>query len=150
MRFIITESQNNNIREKLINAVKSNGWSNTAKLVGGDFALMKIFDIKTPEDFLHFYDGMTMYKDKNYSYNTFLGFSKNQIMIQYNDQDWFQLQVEVDNQIWAVLKRSFGFQYIEIQAMIKEWLKESYNLGDYKPSPIGLQRVPTIYDLYQV
>ena len=58
MKYVITESQDNKMVEKLTNSIKSDGWVNTAKLVGGDENLTKVLGITSPMDFLHLFDDM--------------------------------------------------------------------------------------------
>ena len=61
MKIIITEEQYKLIKEEtlkqtLIDQINVYGWEDTSNLVGGSDHMVKILDIKTPEDYLNLYD----------------------------------------------------------------------------------------------
>jgi hypothetical protein len=82
MKYIITESQDNKMVEKLTNSIKSDGWSRTSKLVGGNENLIKLLGITSPMDFLHLFDDMDVVQSNEYPRLTLFRYNKgNNLMV---------------------------------------------------------------------
>ena len=126
MKYIITESQDNKMVERLTNGVKYNGWNETAKLVGGYENLIKVLGINSPMDFLHLFDGLDVVQSKVEKNWTLFRYKPNQNLMIYNrkNDDVYINYYE----IWSVLTNKFELNYSEIQQLTKEWLAEVYNL----------------------
>ena len=133
MKYIITEQQDNKMVEKLTNSVKSDGWDNTAKLVGGNGNLIKLLGITSPMDFLHLYDDLNVVQSEEDPELTLFRYYKknNLIVLSIKNHTIF-----FNKKIWSILEFVFGLKYSEVQELIKEWLNEVYNLSGVTPAPI--------------
>ena len=131
MNYLITESQDNKLVDKLTNSIKSDGWEKTTKLVGGDENLIKILGITSPMEFLHLYDDMEVVDSKEDSkWSLFRYKPKHNFMILNKKNSVIYPNY---SQIWSILENVFGLEYSEIKKLIKEWLDEAYNLRDVTP-----------------
>ena len=126
MKYIITESQDNKMVDKLTNSIKSDGWNNTAKLVGGNENLIKLLGITSPMEFLHLYDNLNVSKNKEEPDWTLFNNNMGDNLMIYNKKNKI---VYIDNnEIWLILRKVFGITSPEIQELTKEWLKKVYKL----------------------
>jgi len=126
MKYIITESQDNKMVEKLTNSIKSDGWSRTSKLVGGDENLVKLLGITYPMEFLHLFDNLNVFKNKEEPDWTLFNNNMGDNLMIYNKKNKI---VYIDNnEIWLILRKVFGITSPEIQELTKEWLKKVYKL----------------------
>jgi hypothetical protein len=126
MKYLITESQDNKVVNKLTNSIKSDGWVKTAKFVGGDENLIKILGITSPMEFLHLYDDLNIFKNKEEPDWTLFNNNMGDNLMIYNKKN---KMVYIDNnEIWLILRRVFGITSPEIQELTKEWLKKVYKL----------------------
>lgn len=126
MKYLITEQQNNKLVNELTNRIKSNGWDNVAKLVGGDKNLIKLLGITSPMEFLHLYDDLNIVDSKEYP---------NWSLFRYNKGHNLMVLDKKNNNVYIsyfdillILEDVFGLQYSEIQKLTKVWLDEVYNL----------------------
>lgn len=141
MKYIISEQQNNKLVDKLTNNIKSDGWNNTAKLVGGDENLIKLLGITSPMEFLHLFDDMDVVQSEQNPELTLFRYNKGNNLMVYNKKNE---AVYVNyRDIWSILKEIFGLKYSEIQEVVKEWLDEVYNLRGVTPS----QRLSNILNM---
>jgi hypothetical protein len=126
MKYIITESQDNKMVEKLTNSIKSDGWSRTSKLVGGDENLIKLLGITSPMEFLHLFDNLNVSKNKEEPDWTLFNNNMGDNLMIYNKKNKI---VYIDkNEIWLILRKIFGITSPEIQELTKEWLIKVYKL----------------------
>ena len=131
MKYIITESQDNKMVERLTNGVKYNGWNETAKLVGGYENLIKVLGINSPMDFLHLFDDMDVVQSEKSRNVTLFRYNKENNLMYLNKKN--RVITVNDDEIWSILEIVFELKYSEIQELIKEWLDEVYNLSGITP-----------------
>ena len=131
MKYIITESQDNKMVERLTNGVKYNGWNETAKLVGGYEDLIKVLGINSPMDFLHLFDDMDVVQSEKSRNVTLFRYNKENNLMYLNKKN--RVITVNDDEIWSILEIVFELKYSEIQELIKEWLDEVYNLSGITP-----------------
>jgi|688.fasta_scaffold209905_4 hypothetical protein len=134
MKTIITENQNNKLQTKLKDLVKDYGWEAASKAIGGTNKLAKIAFNNNPMDFLHLFDGLDVVQSKEKPDLTLFRYKPNHNLMVY-DRENGVVYVSYDD-IWSFLKSNFGFNYSEIQELIKEWLDEVYNLRGVTPKVI--------------
>ena len=131
MKYIITEQQSDKVVERLTNSIKSDGWSRTSKLVGGNENLIKLLGITSPMDFLHIFDDMDVVQSKETPNWTLFRYNKgNNLMVLDKKNEDINLDYD---EIWSILENVFGLDYSEIQELINVWLNEVYNLSDVTP-----------------
>lgn len=131
MKYVITESQDNKMVEKLTNSIKSDGWSRTSKLVGGNENLIKLLGITSPMDFLHIFDDMNVVQSKENPNWTLFRYNKgNNLMVLDKKIEYINLDYV---EIWSILENVFGLNFDDIDKLINVWLNEVYNLSDVTP-----------------
>ena len=116
--------------EKLTNSIKSDGWSRTSKLVGGNENLIKLLGITSPMDFLHLFDDMDVVQSKEKPNWTLFRYKpKHNIMI--FDRKNRIVYTDYHN-IWLVLEDGFDLNKTEIYELTKEWLSKVYDLRNIR------------------
>ena len=138
MKYIITESQDKKLVKNLIDRLKSNGWKKTAKLIGGEKSLMRLLDIHSPEEYLELFNDMDEVQSKKNSEITIFGYGPKKIML-LDTRQWLDPEIQIDSDtIWFPLKNYFGVSYLDLQKILKQWLKDSFGIEGLKPIPVGL------------
>jgi hypothetical protein len=83
------------------------------------------------------YGNLIQKKHTNVPRTIFYVNSKNEIIMEY---DYFlknRKDIHVDNErIWSKLQSIFHLKYLEVQSIIKVWLKETYGLDDDDVTPL--------------
>ncbi len=69
-------------------------------------------------------------KDKDHPNSVFYLDSNNEVMIEY-DEKYGDAYVHHDN-FWSKLESLFHLNALEVQSIMKVWLKETYKLGNLK------------------
>ena len=138
MKYIITESQDKKLTTNLINRLKSNGWKKTAKLIGGEKSLMRLLDIHSPEEYLELFNDMDVVQSKEIPEITIFGYGPKKIML-LDTRQWLDPEIQVDGDIfWTPLRNYFGLNSLDLQKLLKQWLKNSFDVEGVKPVPVGL------------
>ena len=126
MKYIISEQQSDKVVERLTNNIKSDGWENTAKLVGGDENLIKILGITSPMEFLHFYDDMDVVNSEENKNKVLFRYNKGHNLMVVDKKDGFTYIYNPD--IWSILEIVFGLNFDDIEKLINVWFDDVYNL----------------------
>jgi hypothetical protein len=112
MDIIISQEQQENLSEFLIDIFKTEGWSSASKIVNGDENLLKILNIKTPMEFLHLYDDLEMVQSINVKQKTLFRFvPKINLMSLDNRRAFFPIIEVHSTDIWSPLRENFGLDY---------------------------------------
>jgi len=147
MKVIITENQlklikediSNKARQILIDRIKSVGFIKTSEIVGGLGNLMKILNINSPMEFLHFFDDLDVVQsEEEPDWTLFRYKPKHNLMIHKKKNDSVYINYD---EIWEVLEDVFNLKYSKIKELIKEWLFEVYNLRGITPKPWCMETV---------
>ena len=126
MKYIITESQGNNLKGIIKKLIKNKGIEFAIKSVNGFDNFVKIMDIDSPMSFLHLFNDLEVVdSEENAGYVLFRYEPKYNLMI-YNRKNE-SVYIDYD-EIWSVMEDKFGLEYREIQGLTEEWLDEVYNL----------------------
>jgi hypothetical protein len=134
MKYIITESQDNKLVEKLTNGVKYNGWKETTKLVGGDENLIKLLRITSPMDFLHLFDDLDVVQGEQKPELTLFRYMPGRNLIIHEVEN---VLVYVNHEeIFGILEDVFGLSYPDTRKLIKVWISDVYNIREFGPSRI--------------
>jgi hypothetical protein len=126
MKYIITESQNENLKVLLKQVIKSKGIELAFKSVNGPVNFFKILDINTPMDFLHLFDDLDQVQSEEYPNFTLFRYKPKHNLMIYDEINDIVYINYID--VWSVLKEQFGLSHTEIRVLTKEWLDEVYNL----------------------
>ena len=126
MKIIITESQSNTLKKRILVLIKEYGLENAGKAVGSIDNLLMILNIKTPMDFLHLFDDLDIVQSEEEKNLTLFRYKPNQNLMIYN-RKYYVVYFDY-NEIWSVLEGKFGLNYSETQRLTKEWLAEVYKL----------------------
>jgi hypothetical protein len=126
MKILITEEQHDDLIDMMTDLIKSDGWSNTAKLVGGNENLIELLGITSPMDFLHLFDDMVVVRSKKRPNWALFRYVPHKNLMVYDKKDgvvWFD-----NSEIWSDLVIIFGLKNSEIKQITKDWLEKVYNL----------------------
>lgn len=126
MKYIITESQELSLKNKLNNKLNNFGIEITSNIVGGVDNLFKILDINSPMDFLHLFDNMDVVQSKEDKDWTLFRYKPKENLMVYDREN---KRVYINYvKIWSVLDNHFGLNHTETQQLTENWLDEVYNL----------------------
>ena len=130
MKYIITESQKNNLKVLLKQIIKSKGIQIAFSSVGGDDNFFEIMDINSPMEFLHLFDDLEQVQSEEEPDWTLYRYKpKRNLMIYERKYDYVFINYE---EIWKPLL-DVGLFNPDIKELIKEWLSEVYNLRGVTP-----------------
>jgi len=126
MRYIITESQNDNLKSLLKQVIKSKGLGKAIKSVNGFDNFFKIMDIDSPMDFLHLFDDLKKVEsNEKPDFVLFRYKPKHNLLVYDLINEWVYINRD---EIWSVLENHFGLNHGENRGLTEEWLGEVYNL----------------------
>jgi hypothetical protein len=126
MKYIITESQNENLKVLLKQVIKSKGTLTAIKSVNGFDNFLKIMDIDSPRDFLNLFNDLdAVDSEENSDFVLFRYKPKHNLMIYDKRTDFVYINYD---EIWSVLGDNFGLNHRKKQGLTEEWLGEVYNL----------------------
>ena len=138
MKIIITENQlklikedvSNKARQILIDRIKSVGFIETSKTVGGEYNLFGILNIDSPMDFLHLFDDLDVVQsEEEPDWTLFRYKPKHNLMIHDRKNKIVYINYE---KIWKPLFGT-GLFDPDIKELTKEWLSSVYNLRGVTP-----------------
>jgi hypothetical protein len=141
MKYIITESQENNLKNIIKKLIKNKGIEFAIKSVNGFDNFVKIMDIDSPMDYLHLFDDLEIDNSEEDSDLVLFRFKQDH-NIMVLDARTERLYVNY-NEIWYFLQNKFILRYNEAQQLIKNWVIKVYNLTDIEPSKVDKYRIKT-------
>jgi hypothetical protein len=156
MKVIITENQlklikediSNKARQILIDRIKSVGFIKTSEIVGGLGNLMKILNINSPMEFLHFFDDLDVVQsEEKPGWTLFRYKSKHNLMIHDRKNKTVHINYE---EIWKVLGNVFNLEWSKIDELLKEWLFEVYNIRGVTPGRLGTHSYLSLLEVYNI
>jgi hypothetical protein len=128
MKYLITESQKNNLKVLLKQLIRSKGIQIAFSSVGGKDNFFEIMDINSPMEFLHLFDDLEQVQSEEEPDWTLYRYEpKRNLMIYERKYDYVFINYE---EIWKPLL-DVGLFNPDIKELIKEWLSEVYNLRGY-------------------
>lgn len=138
MKYIITESQNNNLKVLLTQIIKSKGVGTATKSVNGLSNFMKIMDINTPIEFLYLFNDLEVVQS-NEERDTTLFRRKpgKNIMVQENNFKISQIYVSYD-EIFSILTDFFKMENSSARENIYQWLRYNYDLDMVSPDHVRI------------
>ena len=125
----------NDVRASLIDIIKDEGFKSASEMVGGSENLMKLLGVKSPMDFLNLFNDLDIVQSKEKPHWTLYRYKPNHNLMVY-DQKNDDVYINYYG-IWGGLENDFGFNYSDIQELIKVWLGEVYNLRGVTPKMRG-------------
>ena len=131
MKIIITEEQNEKVNRKIRLAVEKLGLEQAREMMGDE--LIKQGFIDNPSSFLNQFNNLRPVEMDNEIYYVD---NDNLPLFSYYKEDW-----ESKNsyyhinyyRIWLFFDEIMGYNYTEIQEIMKEWLGTTYNLRGLTP-----------------
>ena len=130
MKYIITESQNDNLKVLLKQVIKSKGLDSAIKNVNGIDNLFRILDINSSLDFLNLFNDMDVVQSEEAPNFTLFRYKpKHNLMVSLGKEGY---DLDIDYRIWEVLVDNFGLEYDEVQELTTEWLSDAYNFSVYR------------------
>ena len=132
MKYLITESQKNNLKVLLKQLIRSKGIQIAFSSVGGDDNFFEIMDINSPMEFLHLFDDLDVVQsEEKPDWTLFRYEPKNNLIIYVRKHDLVFINYD---KIWEVLEDVFNLKNSEIKELTQEWLSEVYNLKGVTPT----------------
>jgi hypothetical protein len=126
MKIIITESQQESLKNKLEQIVKRSGWEKASKTVGGVDNLLKIGFNNDPMNFLNLFNNLDIVQSEEKPHWTLYRDEKGNDIMAYDRI----LKVVYINyyEIWYILNFEFKLKKIYLENLIEKWLSKTYNL----------------------
>ena len=125
MKYLITESQKNNLKVLLKQLIRSKGIQIAFSSVGGDDNFFEIMDINSPMEFLHLFDDLEQVQsEENPNLTLFRYKPKRNLMIHDRKNKTVHINFE---EIWKHLLDA-GLFNPDIKELTREWLSNVYNL----------------------
>ena len=132
MKYIITESQKNNLKVLLKQIIKSKGIQIAFSSVGGKDKFFEIMDINSPMEFLHLFDDLDVVQsEEKPDWILFRYEPKHNLIIYVRKHDLVFINYD---KIWEVLEDVFNLKNSEIKELTQEWLSEVYNIRGVTPT----------------
>jgi len=130
IQTILKEESDNPLNKKVRHAVEDLGFENAIKLFGGNLDIIKRAYQDNPLSFLDQFNNLTetvkgevlFYRDEN----------GKPLFAYYNDDGRHIVNIDNDR-IWEFFGKVLGYDWDEIQSLLKVWLSEVYGLDDVKP-----------------
>ena len=131
MKIIISEQQNEKLNKKIRLAVKKLGLVQSREIFGDE--IIKQTFIENPESFLDQFNNLRPVEKDNEIYyvdnDNLPLFSYYIVEQESKDGDYYINYYR----IWSFFSGVMGYNYTEIQEIIKEWLGTTYNLRGLTP-----------------
>ena len=138
MKIIITEQQNEKVNRKIRFAVEKLGLEQARELMGDE--LIKQGYIDNPSSYLDQFNDLRPVEKGDFVY--------------YVDNDnlplfyYYKKEQELKNgryyinyyRIWSFFSRVMGYNYTEVQEIMKEWLYTTYNLRGLTPDGVNFPK----------
>lgn len=140
MDILITQEQQDDIRDFLIEMIKTDNWRSASKIVNGDANLVKILGFNTPIEFLNLYSDLEVVKSTTRPEILLFRYEPTKNLMEWNT--WSsdrEIYVEQYG-IWNVLKDVWNLDFMDTRELISAWIEETFGYVDTKPRPIVLSR----------
>lgn len=130
IKNVLKEESDNPLNKKVRHAVEDLGYENAIKLFGGNLDIIKRAYQDNPLSFLNQFNNLNpvkkgevlFYRDEN----------GKPLFAYYNDDGRHIVNIDNDR-VWAFFGEVLGYDWDEIQSLLKVWLSEVYGLDDVKP-----------------
>ena len=129
MKIIITENQQDLLKDKVKKMVKNIGWKQASDVVGGVKNLTKLGFNNNPMEFLNIFNDLDVVQSEEEKNCTLFRYETTKNVFIY-DREVNEIYVN-DGVIWDALERGFGISYYDVISLIKVWLREVFGLKEY-------------------
>jgi hypothetical protein len=133
MKIIITESQQESLKNKLQQIVKKSGWGKASKAVGSTDNLLKIGFDNNPMNFLNLFNDLDVIQSEENPDWILYRYEKGSNMMVYDRKKG---HVKINEKIWESLEDVFGLKYIQVKELTQDWLGDTYNLRGFRTFPV--------------
>ena len=131
MDILITQEQQDDLKDILKDVIKYDGITRASKVVNGLDNLFKIFNIRTPIDFLNLFNDLERVESKeNPDFTLFRYKPGYNIMILSTEFTKNGFVGIIWDDVWEILWRHFLMEQDDIQKMALQWVKDTYHLND--------------------
>lgn len=130
IKTILKEESDNPINKKVRHAVENLGFNNAVKMFGGNLDIIKRAYQDNPLSFLNQFNNLRpvkkgevmFYRDEN----------DKAVFAYFNDDGRHIVNVDNDR-IWEFFYVVLGYDWDEVQSILKKWLSEVYGLDNVRP-----------------
>jgi hypothetical protein len=130
MDILITQDQQDEIKDILKDVIKYDGITKASKIVNGLENLFKIFEITTPTDFLNLFNDLEVVKsNENPKYTLFRYVPGHNIMVlskEYTKKGFIGI---IWDDVWEILWNHFRMEQEDIKKIALQWVIDTYHLG---------------------
>ncbi len=137
MDILITQDQQDDIRDFLIEMIKTDKWRSASRIVSGDANLIKILGFNTPIEFLNLYSDLEVVKSTTRPEIILFRYEPGKNLMEWNTWSDKELYVEQYG-IWNVLKNVWNLDFMDTREVISSWIEDTFGFEDTKPRPIVL------------
>ncbi len=130
MKIIITENRSDTINERVRSTVEKFGLENALKIFGDNTDFIRRVYEDNPSSFLNQFNNLKLVVKNDMTF--YVNKDKLPLFFYYQDEKNGDCYINYER-IWSFFEDVFGYKYPEIQQLIKEWLGETYNLGELTP-----------------
>ena len=140
MKIIITENQQDLLKDKVKKMVKNIGWKQASDVVGGTKNLTKLGFDNNPMEFLNLFNDLDVVQSEEEKYCTLFRYKTTKNVIIY-DAELNEIYVN-DGVIWDPLERGFGVLYHDVISLIKVWFREVFGIKEYIKNVEEFSHIP--------
>jgi len=140
MDILITQEQQDDIRDFLIEMIKKDKWRSASRIVNGDANLVKMLGFNTPIEFLNLYSDLEVANSITRPEILLFRYEPTKNLMEWDT--WSSTkEVYVDQYgIWNILKDVWNLDYMDTMELVSAWIKETFGYENTKPRPIVLSK----------
>lgn len=145
MDILITQDQQDELKDILKDVIKNDGITRASKIVNGLENLFRVFEVETPTDFLNIFNDLEVVKSQeNPKYTLFRYRPGYNIMILSTEFSKEGFVGIIWDDVWEILWKHFRMEQDDIKKIALQWVKDTYHLNDIEG--ISDLRNPDMYE----
>lgn len=137
MDIVITEEQQDDLKSILKDLIKDSGIRRASKIVNGLENLFKVFDIKTPMDFLNLFNDLEIVESQENPHYTLFRYRPGHNIIVLSTE-YVKSGTSGSNgyvgiiwdDVWEILWNDFNMKQSDIVKLTLQWIKDAYHLDN--------------------
>jgi hypothetical protein len=126
MKIIITENQQDLLKDRLKNMVKNVGWEQASDVVGGSDNLLKLVFDNNPRKLLNLFDDLNMVQSETHQDWTLFKNKKGNTIILYDRKE--NVAFISFSKIWSFLEKGLRLDRGDIKDIVNRWVRDVYDL----------------------
>jgi hypothetical protein len=147
MKFIITEVQSEKLNHKIKSMVNKYGLNHAIELFNGKDVIKRAYQ-DNPSEYLNQFNDLSVVEVGNIVY--YVDNNRIPLFLYYKNEvkdGYIFINYE---RIWLFFSNVIGLKKTEIQVIMKDWLKEIYNLRGLTPINHHLHQLTELEETYNI